>query len=115
MAQCGHALQHASTKLKNDKEVVLAAVAQHGAALMYALWYLCRALLMLTEPSFHLLSRHAPRPPSSTRHAWPVPVVHPAIWKLERIGEETGHHVQQVIADFAALREGVGGCKSRST
>jgi hypothetical protein len=36
VAQNGYALLYTSVELKNDKEVVLAAVAQHGRALRHA-------------------------------------------------------------------------------
>ena len=94
---------------KNDKEVVLAAVAQHGRALGYA---------SITPGEFrtYVRGRHAAyrtcdafllaaRPHANSLRAAPAP--RPASWVLDGIGEDASRHVQCVRR--VVMRQGVGG------
>jgi hypothetical protein len=128
VAQYGGALEHASAQLKNDKEVVLAAVEENGDALEYASEELQNdkevVLMAVAQDgdaleyssiargefqSFvreRLVVHHtfvtfllAARPDASSLR--PAPATRPASWLLDDVGEYAGRHVRQLIAAFA--------------
>ena len=93
----------AQAELKNDKEVVLAAVAQDGRALRHA------SIAPGEFQSFvrgRLVAHHAyvafllaARPHETSLRA--APAARSASWMLDDVGEDAGRHVRQLIAAFS--------------